>query len=121
MELNIRLRNSWKYVGDDRWDWRVFVEDDGSGDLEKVQQVEYILHPTFANPRRLTEDRANQFELKTNGWGTFLIRAFVETVSGTRIRMEHELYLSYDPEEGVTGDDVDPFGLPTTEKPVPDR
>ena len=100
--MNIRLRNSWEYKGDDRWNWRVFLDDDGTGDIEKVAFVEYILHPTFPNPRRRITDRENNFSLKSNGWGVFLIRAFANTKEGEKIRLEHELHLSYDPEKGET-------------------
>ena len=44
--MSLRLRNTWKYKNADRWDWSVFVEDDGSGDLDDIAFVEYILHPT---------------------------------------------------------------------------
>ena len=100
--MNLRLRNAWKYTGDDLWDWRVFLEDDGTGDLDQVAWVEYLLHPTFPQPRRIRKDRENQFSLTTRGWGVFLIRAFVHTHDGEKVKLEHELHLSYDPEEGET-------------------
>ncbi|MEM6264719.1 MAG: pYEATS domain-containing protein [Bacteroidota bacterium] len=100
--MMLRLRNSWKYQGDDRWDWRVFLEDDGSGDIDQIESVEYILHPSFPKPRMIRTDRDTKFELKTNGWGVFLIRAFAKTLDGKKIRLEHYLQLSYDPEEGET-------------------
>ncbi|MEM8901939.1 MAG: pYEATS domain-containing protein [Bacteroidota bacterium] len=101
-ETQLRLRNSWKYVGEKRWDWSVFLEDDGSGEMDKVVSVRYILHPSFANPRRLKTNKEEKFALKTNGWGVFMIRAFVQTEEGEKIRLEHYLHLSYDPKEGVT-------------------
>lgn len=100
--MSLRLRNSWKYTGDDRWDWSVFLDDDGSGELDNVKSVEYILHPTFPKPRVVKTNRDNNFALKTNGWGVFLIRAFATMKTGEKIKLEHQLHLSYDPEEGTT-------------------
>lgn len=100
--MNLRLKNSWEYKGNDRWDWSVFLEDDGTGEIENIVFVEYILHPTFPNPRRVNTDRKNKFALSTNGWGVFLIRAFANTKQGEKIKLEHDLYLSYDPRKGET-------------------
>lgn len=100
--MNLRLRNSWQYLGDDRWDWQVFLEDDLSGDIDKVSFVEYILHPTFPNPKRIRKSKEHNFLLSTNGWGTFMIRAFANTNSGEKIKLEHYLHLEYDPPEGIT-------------------
>ncbi len=100
--LQLRLRNSWKYIGKDRWDWSVFLEDDDSGDIEKVKSVTYILHPTFFNPRRTIENKEDKFQLKTNGWGVFWIKAFVNTIEDEKIKLDHFLVLKYDPEIGET-------------------
>lgn len=100
--MNLRLRNSWKYVGDDRWDWSIYLEDDGVGDIDNVLSVEYLLHPTFGNPRRLVENKDDNFALKSNGWGTFLIRAFVHTKEGEKLKLKHTLCLAYEPEQGET-------------------
>ena len=101
-ELKLRLRNSWKYVENDRWDWAVFLEDDGSGDLEKVDSVTYILHSSFPNPKRRKKNKQDKFKLETNGWGIFWIKAFVKTLEGKKIKLDHYLELSYEPENGTT-------------------
>ncbi|MBK9257152.1 MAG: hypothetical protein IPM42_16875 [Saprospiraceae bacterium] len=100
--MNIRLRNSWKYKGGNSWDWSVFLDDNGSGDIDKIAFVEYILHPTFPKPRRVKTNREDKFELKTSGWGVFLIRAFANTKNGEKIRLEHYLQLSHNPRDGMT-------------------
>ena len=100
--MSLRLRNNWKYIGEDRWDWEVFVEDDNSGELENINFVEYVLHPTFRSPRRITHNKEQNFKLRTNGWGTFWIKAFVNTKKGEKIPLRHLLVLKYDPPRGAT-------------------
>ncbi|MEM6767173.1 MAG: pYEATS domain-containing protein [Bacteroidota bacterium] len=101
-DTSLRLRNSWKYAGDKRWDWSVFLDDDGSGEMDRVVSVQYVLHPSFPNPRRLHTNKEEKFALSTNGWGVFMIRAFVLTEEGEKIRLEHYLHLDFDPAEGET-------------------
>lgn len=105
--MSLRLRNRWSYRGEgergrERWNWQAFLGDDGTGDLARVTLVEYVLHPTFKNPRRTVTDPANGFEMKTNGWGTFMLRAFVTMNDGDRIKLEHYIVLERDPSTGVS-------------------
>jgi transcription initiation factor IIF auxiliary subunit len=102
MSLDLKLRNDWDLVKEDWWNWSVFLDDGGSGDLQKVEYVDYVLHPTFPNPRRKVRNRANGFKLSTAGWGTFQIRAFVHTIDGEKFKLEKFLILKYDPPQGVT-------------------
>ena len=98
--MNIRLKNDWKYIGDDRWKWEVYLTSDNPQDLDEVDSVKYILHDTFPNPIRTINNSKDGFRLKTSGWGTFLIKAFVNLKNGKKIKMDHYLELSYDPPEG---------------------
>lgn len=100
--MSLRLRNSWNYVGDERWDWEVFLDDDGTGEIDDIVFVEYILHPTFPAPKRIKTDRSSKFMLKTNGWGVFWIKAFANTKKGKKIKLKHYLELHYDPKSGTT-------------------
>jgi transcription initiation factor IIF auxiliary subunit len=102
MNLQLKLKNDWDMVKEKWWRWSVFLDDDGSGDLEKVDYVDYVLHPTFPNPRRTIRDRKTNFKLSTAGWGTFQIRAFVHTKDSEKIKIEHNLVLKHDPPQGVT-------------------
>jgi transcription initiation factor IIF auxiliary subunit len=43
----------------------------------KIEKVVYHLHPTFKNPTRVITTNENDFLLKTNGWGEFVINAEV--------------------------------------------
>jgi transcription initiation factor IIF auxiliary subunit len=100
--MSLRIRNKWQYKGNDRWDWEAFLEDEGTGELDRVESVEYVLHPTFPNPIRRVNTPQNQFALRTNGWGTFQLKAFVNLKGGKRVKLTHELEMSHEPASGVT-------------------
>ncbi|MCU0359745.1 MAG: hypothetical protein MUF75_03345 [Bacteroidia bacterium] len=100
--MPLRIRNNWNYVGEDQWDWEAFIDDSGSGELNNIAYVEYVLHPTFIHPIRKIENRKNKFMLETNGWGTFKLKAFVYKKDGSKIKLEHEIELKYDPKKGTT-------------------
>ena len=98
--MNLKLKNDWNYTGDDRWDWEVYIVSDDPAELAQVRKVKYILHPTFPRPVQVIEDSAGGFRLKTNGWGSFLIKAFAYLASGDKVKLEHNLELKYDPPAG---------------------
>lgn len=100
--MTLRIRNRWRYKGNDWWQWEAFLDDEGSGELEQVDYVEYVLHPTFSNPVRRIADPEGGFILKTAGWGTFELKAFVHTKGGGKHKLTHQLKLSYDPPEGTS-------------------
>lgn len=69
----------WKTGEDGRPRYRIFVRLDGSDEaIKSVEKVIYTLHPTFRNPVREVIDSRNNFELRTNGWGEFEIKAAVQ-------------------------------------------
>lgn len=100
--MALRLRNRWKYKGGDRWHWEAFVDDDGSGELQQVDYVKYVLHPTFPDPMRRVDDPAHGFVLSASGWGTFTLKAFVHTKDGKKRKLTHEIELRHDPTEGTS-------------------
>lgn len=100
--MKLKLRNTWRYKGDDWWEWEAFLDDGGSGDLERVSSVEYILHETFPDPIRKVKDRSGGFRLESGGWGEFGLKAFATLKDGTKKRLTHEIKLMYDPPEGVS-------------------
>ncbi len=60
-------------IRDGRWfKWLVFVNEPDKV-LEKIDHVEYLLHPTFPNPRRYVDDREHKFGLEDFGTGPFHI------------------------------------------------
>lgn len=98
----MKLRNRWSYRGGDRWDWEAFLDDEGSGELADVDFVEYLLHPTFPKPLVRVTEPEDGFTLRTNGWGTFELSAFVHHKDGTIDKLTHNLKLSRDPPEGIS-------------------
>lgn len=51
------------------------------GDLDKVAQVKYLLHPSFPNPVAVSEDPTNDFEVWIWSWGGFPLKATITTKS----------------------------------------
>jgi hypothetical protein len=51
-------------------------------DLNKVAQVKYVLHPSFANNEVISKDAANNFEIQIMAWGRFQMYAVVTTKDG---------------------------------------
>lgn len=100
--MPLRIRNKWNYKGEDWWEWEAFIDDDGSGELNDIEYVEYVLHPTFLDPIRTITDKKSKFLLETSGWGTFNLKAFVYKKDGEKIKLQHEIELEYDPKKGVT-------------------
>jgi len=100
--MSLKIKNNWNYIGDDRWDWEAFIDDNDTGELDDIKFVEYVLHPTFINPIRKSYDRQNKFMIDTNGWGTFILKAFVFKNDGTKVKLEHLIKLEYDPKKGTT-------------------
>lgn len=71
-----------KIVEKDWYEWKVFV-DENDEVLNKIDHVEYLLHPTFPNPRRVVFDRSTKFELRSSGWGQFYIQITVYFKDGS--------------------------------------
>jgi transcription initiation factor IIF auxiliary subunit len=61
-----------------------------------------VLHPTFRNPRRNIENPVNGFRMKTDGWGIFALRAFVNKRDGSKEKLEHTIVLKRTPSTGVS-------------------
>lgn len=78
--------------GPEWWSWEVFL-DGPDADLDQVESVEYLLHPSFPEPSVRTTDRASRFALRNSGWGEFTIRAEVRPRSGAPIHLRHWLRL----------------------------
>lgn len=63
-------------------------------ELDQVSKVELTLHPSFRNPVRSSENRANKFSITFWTWGMFDISARIHFQDGT-VR-ESNYYLSYE-------------------------
>jgi len=68
---------------------RIYLTADDDKSLDKIESVQYTLHPTFRQRIRVSDDRAKQFEIRIWTYGYFPIQAkllkkdgSVETVDG---------------------------------------
>lgn len=90
----VRLNNYARRIADryDRpyYEWRVFV-DESPAVLAAISRVDYALHPTFPNPFQSSSDRANQFELRSAGWGSFTVAATIRYSDGRQARISYLL------------------------------
>jgi hypothetical protein len=83
----MRPRNDQPY-----YEWRIFV-DEPPAVLETIQQVDYVLHPTFPEPFRSSRERGRKFELVTSGWGEFTILITVHYTNGKEAKTTYSLDL----------------------------
>jgi transcription initiation factor IIF auxiliary subunit len=95
--MTLRIRNSWTYKGQDWWDWAAFLDDEGSGDIAKVDHVKYVLHETFEDPIRRADDAQKGFRLETEGWGEFELKAHVHFKDGRKRTLRHMIKLGHEP------------------------
>jgi transcription initiation factor IIF auxiliary subunit len=86
-----------------RWKWSISL-DASQPELDAIEKVIYHLHPTFRNPIVEKTNRSENFELKTSGWGTFVVHIEIHYKDGGieelrhRLEFEHEkpkVFLSY--------------------------
>ena len=94
--MNVRFDNYSKRVGmrsgKDYFVWRVFV-DENSDALDQIKSVQYLLHPTFPNPLRISENRKSKFALESSGWGNFNMQITVTFNDETKCETSYNLDL----------------------------
>jgi transcription initiation factor IIF auxiliary subunit len=98
--MNLKISQSYEYVGNDYWHWKVWL-DGSETELMQVASVTWYLHPSFSPSVISVKNRKSRFELEQRGWGTFLIRATVLREDGEEIKLRHKLELYY-PDESST-------------------
>ncbi len=92
--MALSIQQNQEYEGNGRWRWSVWLS--GSPEeLDSIDYVAYILHPTFHNPVRRIGDRTTNFRLDTTGWGTFTIHANIVHRDGHETPLDHDLVLRY--------------------------
>lgn len=77
----------------DWYNWKVFVDEEDEI-LDKIDYVEYLLHQTFPNRRRVIKDRESKFALESSGWGQFYIVITIGFKDGNKT--EQRYFLSFD-------------------------
>lgn len=65
--------------GQEHFNVRLFVK----GDVDKVEQVDYELHPTFREAHRVVEDPSNGFALDIWTWGEFTVPVTMRMKDGS--------------------------------------
>ena len=90
----ITIRQDFKYQGENWWKWWAWI-DGSSTELDKIELVTWMLHPTFHVPVRESLDRESKFKIETEGWGIFTLKAKIKLKDGSFKRLEHELVLEY--------------------------
>lgn len=88
----LRIAQASDPAGQGWWKWAVWIDGDAAA-LKDVLQVEYVLHPTFPEPRQIVTDRKSKFRLEQSGWGEFEVVANVALKSGKTQRLRHWLKL----------------------------
>ncbi len=73
-------------------EWRVFV-DEPAEILDQIDEVEYVLHPTFPQPYQVRRNRQDKFALETAGWGEFKLLITVKFKDGRQERAKYSLSL----------------------------
>jgi transcription initiation factor IIF auxiliary subunit len=92
--MTLRIEQGFEYQGEDCWEWWVWL-DGSEREVDQVDHVVYILHPTFPKPVRKVTDRSTKFLLKTSGWGVFEIQAKVIHNDREETLLKHFLVLKY--------------------------
>jgi len=93
----VKLNNISEHLrrkGDADWyKWKIFLKC-SKEELDEIDYVTYILHPTFPNPIRKVSDRSSGFALSATGWGEFEIKAKIEYKTGKIQSISYWLDLS---------------------------
>jgi hypothetical protein len=58
-------------------------------DVGKVKSVKYILHPSFPNPERISEDSSKSFEIWIWTWGRFPVKAIITTKTDQQFQKDY--------------------------------
>jgi transcription initiation factor IIF auxiliary subunit len=83
-----------QYADEDWWQWSVHLAGTPE-ELGQVDHVIYTLHHTFPKPVRRVQTSQNNFMLRSEGWGEFMIYATVVLKDGSEQRLQHWLELRY--------------------------
>lgn len=76
VHVNNFARPSSTFGGQRFYQWRVFI-DEPPAVLNTIQEVHYLLHPTFPEPFQVRRNPADRFALEQTGWGQFEIEVTV--------------------------------------------
>jgi len=114
--MSIQIAQESTYKGNDRWKWSVWLEGPDQ-ELDQIEYVDYILHPTFRDPFRHITDRASKFRLNSAGWGEFTIYLDIKHRNGESTKRKHWLRLEREAARAKPASK--PTGRPETAKGEP--
>ncbi|MGO9093906.1 MAG: pYEATS domain-containing protein [Bryobacteraceae bacterium] len=92
----LKVRNTYRYLGRGQYQWTIFLSED-QRTLDRINCVEYTLHPTFPNPVRRVCGAAGGFPLTAEGWGEFPLTVKIEWKDGHATRQQYSLDLHSPP------------------------
>ena len=85
--------NTSTLAGVHRYNWEIKVDAPSTDQFNDISKVEYVLHPTFADPVRIATDRSNLFAMSSRGWGEFEIGVKIYFNDGKVEKLKHPLKL----------------------------
>jgi hypothetical protein len=85
-----RLLEQSPYGDQAAYEWSVYVNADDAT-LDRIDYVQYQLHPSFESPQRIVRNRQSQFRLTMIGWGTFTIPVEIHFKDGSVARTSYAL------------------------------
>lgn len=91
--MALQVKQDAERIGNRQWKWSVWL-DGPDAELDKINDVEYILHPTFPSPVKHVKSRENNFRLDARGWGEFRIYIKVTDNQGGVEKLDYWLKLS---------------------------
>jgi hypothetical protein len=92
--MTIQVKQDSNYRGNSWWNWSVWL-DGTDEELGQIEYVEYTLHPTFPQPVHRIANLETGFQLKTSGWGSFMISLEIKYKDGGSKKLTHWLMLNY--------------------------
>lgn len=91
----MKIHQTSSKISDNRWKWSISLQA-SQEELDSVEKVIYHLHPTFPNPVVERTNRSDNFELKSSGWGTFVVRIEVHFKDKHTEELRHRLVFKRD-------------------------
>ncbi len=85
--------------GKEHYNVRIYLAADPDV-LSTIDRVEYLLHSSFHNPRRVSTDRDHHFAIDIWTWGVFDIEVTVHFLTGEPKVLEHSVEYSLPAEDG---------------------
>jgi hypothetical protein len=90
--MSLGIQQTASATRDGGWNWSVWI-DGPDTELDQLDSVEWVLHPTFSPPIVRVTQRQSKFRFDASGWGEFEINAHLTAKDGGRRHLQHWLRL----------------------------